>query len=163
MSHKTRKFAGIIASIAVGLSLLGAGTYASFTDSATATQNLDVMAKFGITLSNPTGGAVLASDHSVTWSDGPITASAAGSKPFGYTINNASSAGPVHVVVTAALGANTPAEFSDALGTPVGGTVYDIPSGGSQVVAGAGLKWTELNSNDLGKSASITYTISATG
>ena len=42
MSHKTRKFAGLIASVAVGISLLGAGTYASFTDSATATDNIAV-------------------------------------------------------------------------------------------------------------------------
>lgn len=166
MSHKARKFAGLIASIAVGVSLLGAGTYASFTDSATATDNIAV-GTFGVAISAAPANAVLAPQgctlaalncKSVTLDSGLIKSSAAGSALLPFTVKNVGQAdATVSIAQTAASGLT--GHFSDAL-TPVAPKL--LHQGDTQDYSG-GIAWSVLDSGDLSSNHSVTYTVSATG
>jgi Camelysin metallo-endopeptidase len=153
---KSRKLAGLIASIAVGIGLLGGGVYATFSDAGTATENLKV-GTFGITVTSSTPGAVVVNSgttHTVTLDAGTLMKSDAGSAPLAFTVNTTGTI-PVNVHV----GVSTPtAPFTSILNPPA--DVVLNPSNLKQDYAG-GLQWPALTNADLGKNTSVVYTISA--
>lgn len=173
MSHKSRKIAGVVASAAAGIGLLGGGTYAAFTDSATATDNVSV-GTFGIAVSIPStlppGVTETLNGNNVTCGlTTAILSSAAGSAPCTFTVKNAAGKTiPANVTVTSDLG--SPAfsaqvngaanEFSDIFpDSGQSGAKTLVPSGG--LTYNGGIKWGALDSHALGQSQSVTYTISA--
>lgn len=149
---RTRKVAVLAALAALALLLTGAGLRAAFTDSATATQNVSV-GTFNIDVTAEAPAIVDLGAGTVTLDSGVLMSSAAGSKPFAFTVT---STGSIPVRVSVAPSA-LPAPFSDMLGAvaPV-----DLAQGESHVF-NAGIQWTELGNDQLGDAVSITYTITA--
>jgi hypothetical protein len=75
---KPRKIAGVLASVGVGVSLMGAGVYATMTDGASAVQNISV-SKLACTLSSNPNVAITSNGHTATLNWSEIDASAASS------------------------------------------------------------------------------------
>ena len=158
------KLGRIITTLAVGgaaIALIGTGVASSFTDSATAKDNISV-GTFGISISSTTAGAVVTNSgvigsdvHTVVYTAPTIQSSAAGSAPLEFTITNTGSM-PASVSVVSSDGFAAP--WSDMFVNP-----------GTQVIAvgghfdyNGGMAWTALGNADLGSSHSVTYTITAT-
>jgi predicted ribosomally synthesized peptide with SipW-like signal peptide len=149
---KARRIAALVAIGALALGLTGAGLYASFTDSATATQNVSV-GTFNIDVTADAPAIVDLDAGTVTLDSGTLLSSAPGSKPFTFTVTSTGTI-PVSVTIAAsALGA----PFSDLL-TDVGPAL--LAEGESHVFNG-GIAWTELFNQNIGQNVSITYTITA--
>ncbi len=137
------------------IGLIGAGVGATFTDSATATENISV-GTFGIALSTTTVGAVVVDSHHVTFTCPTILSSAPGSCPLSFTVT---STGSIPATVTVSSVVTGDSSFTNSM---VGGGTPVLLS--SPHTYSGGLQWTNpLTNADLGQSASITYTISATG
>lgn len=179
MSPKTRKIAGVIASMAVGISLLGAGTYASFSQSATATDKIKVgtmvaditSTASGATFMNAGGGAC---DHTIAnpctqvtldTSANPIQSSAANptGQPLPFKVNNIGGVtfSKVHVVSSDNLASVGSGAFSDLLPNPVADQTNIAPGAAASYTGG--IKWTELQTADEGQSVSVTYAVTVTG
>jgi predicted ribosomally synthesized peptide with SipW-like signal peptide len=149
---RTRKIAAWVAAGALALGLTGAGLYASFTDEATATQNVSV-GTFNIDVTAEDPAVVDLVAGTVTLDSGTLLSSAAGSRPFAFTVT---STGTIPVSVTVAASA-LPAPFSDLL-TDVGPVLL---SQGQSHVFNGGIAWTELGNPNIGQAVSVTYTITA--
>lgn len=149
---RTRKVAMLAALAALALLLAGAGLRAAFTDSATATQNVSV-GTFNIDVTAPAPAVVDLAAGTVTLDSGTLLSSAAGSRPFAFTVT---STGSIPVSVTVAASA-LPAPFSDLL-TDVGPVL--LAQNESHVFNG-GIAWTELGNPNIGQNVSIVYTITA--
>lgn len=152
-----RKFAGILASVGVGFALLGSGVYASFTQTATATDNIAVGTQ-AIQIVSSTPGAVVTNSgatHTVTYTAPTIQSSAPGTAPLDFQINNTGSM-PITVTVASSDGFTAP--WSDMFVNP-GPKV--IAAGGSFDYTG-GIQWSTLGTSDEGSNHSVTYTITAT-
>jgi hypothetical protein len=121
---KTRQIAGVLAGVGVGVSLLGAGVYASYTDSATATANVGV-GSFGCQVSSP-GGLVSSDGKSVTVNNPGILSSASGNAETTAMVTNTGSI-PAVVHWTEAI---TPAQ-SSGLWQPQGDMGYATGSTGN--------------------------------
>lgn len=147
-----RKIATLLVALGLTLGLLGAGISATFTDSATANMSVSV-GTFNIDLSSSTPGAVV-NGGNVSFTVPSLQSSAAGSAPFVFTVTSTGSI-PALIHVTATTPA---APFTDALGPVADFTLTQ----GQAHVFNAGLAWPELFNGDLGKSAAVTYTVSAT-
>ena len=149
-----RKFAGLLMAFGLTVGLVGNGVGAAFTDTATAVANINV-GTFGISLTTTTGTVSL-DGKTVTCTAVSIQSSAAGTAPCSFTVTSTGSINP-----TITITASTPA----ALGTdPVMG-IGTLPAPfvlSSPYTFNGGLSWGELDNSALGKSSSITYTISAT-
>jgi predicted ribosomally synthesized peptide with SipW-like signal peptide len=165
MSHKARKFAGLIASIAVGISLLGAGTYASFQANANATDTVKV-GSFAIHVASSTPGAVVVNSgatHTVTLdtSSSPILSSGASQQALDFQVIND---GAIPAKISVSSGDGLTGHFSDLLPNPIADVTLD-PAGGTTPAHDytGGIKWSALDNTDLGQSHSVTYTITATG
>jgi predicted ribosomally synthesized peptide with SipW-like signal peptide len=153
----TRKSAALIATAGLSLMLVGAGLSASFTDSGVVSQSVAV-GTFQIELSTADTSAVISADKkSITFTAPAIVSSAPASAPIAFTVKNVGSI-PVSLHVEAAV--SGPAKFT-ALGGPIA-DVVGLVQGATHDYAG-GLQWSELVNDDLGRTVSITYTISATG
>jgi hypothetical protein len=148
----TRRFAAILAVLALTVGLVGAGISASYSDSATAIQNIAV-GTFGCDIDTDVEGAVVINDNdvsSVTFTAPEIQSSAASSIAFPFTVNSFGSI-PLTVQVTM----TTPvAPFTSTLVAPA--DVY-LNQNESHLYAG-GLQWPMLVNADLNKTATITYT-----
>ncbi len=151
--RKARKIAMVLASMALGVSLIGVGVNASFTSAATATDKIQV-GQFGVQISSTTPGAVL-SGNTITLNGATIQSSAAGSQPLEFTITNT---GTMPALLHVASSDGMVAPFSDML-SPVPGDVT-IPVGGHQDYNG-GIQWGALGNAQLGQAVSITYTVTA--
>lgn len=149
---RTRRIAALIGVAALVLGLTGAGLYAQFTDSATATQNVSV-GTFNIDVTAPAPAVVDLAAGTVTLDSGTLLSSASGSKPFSFTVT---STGTIPVSVTVAASA-LPAPFGSML-TDVGPVLL---SQGQSHVFNGGIAWTELENENIGQAVSITYTITA--
>ena len=156
-----RKIAGVLVGLGLIVGLMGAGIGATFTDTATATTNITV-GTFGIQISSSTGGAVIDTvglggwNHSVTYGCPTVNQSTSGTCPLQFTVTNMGSM-PATITVAAALGNGSDAAFS-AIAVAAGPTL--IPVGG-HVDFNGGVQWGTLVNSDLGKTASVVYTISA--
>ncbi len=147
-----RKIATLLVALGLTLGLLGAGISATFTDTATGTMTVSV-GTFNIDLSSSTPGAVV-SGGNISFTVATLQSSAPGSAPFVFTVTSTGSI-PALIHVTATTPA---APFSDVLGPVADFTLTQ----GQTHVFNAGLSWPELFNGDLGKSATVTYTVSAT-
>ncbi len=146
---KTRKFATLLATAGLSLTLIGAGLGATFTDSATAGVTVQV-GTFNIDITSAQGTVV---GNTVTFAVPTIQSSAAGSAPFAFTVTSTGSIPAlIHVTTTGPA-----APFVDMLG-PVAD--FTLTEGESHVFNG-GLDWPELFNGQLGQSYSVTYTIEA--
>jgi hypothetical protein len=158
-----KKLVGLFSMAALSLTLVGAGLSATFTDSGAATLDVEV-GSFNIDLTAPVGQGIVScppgipgqneTTCSVTYDAGTLLSSAAGSKPFVFTVTSTGSI-PALIHVSATV---PDAPFTDVLG-PVGD--FTLTQGQSHEF-NAGLQWSELGNLNLGTTASITYTISAT-
>ena len=145
-----RKIAGLVAAFGLTLGLLGSGISATFTDQATAGMTIQV-GTFDIDITSAQGTV---SGSIVTFSAPDIQSSAAGSAPFAFTVTSTGSIPAlIHVISTSPA-----APFTDKLGSVAD---FTLTQGESHVFK-AGLDWPELSNAALGKTVSITYTISAT-
>jgi predicted ribosomally synthesized peptide with SipW-like signal peptide len=174
MSSKTRKFAGVIASIAVGISLVGAGTYASFSDSAQATDKIAV-GTMGVSIDPasvpaaavlaPSGclGTLTSKCTSVTLdtSATPITSSAAGSQALPFKVKNVGNIAinALHIVSAPSGMTYTGSPFSDMLNPVPADQGLAV---GAEASFNGGISWTALGNGDEGKTVSVQYTVSAT-
>lgn len=155
-----RKIAGLVMAFGLAIGLVGSGVGASFMDTATAVANINV-GTFGVQISSSTSGAVIDTvglggwNHSVTYACPAVQSSAAGTCPLQFTITNM---GSMPATITVAAVTSGDASFT-ATAVAAGPTV--IPVGGHVDFTG-GLSWGVLVNSDLGKSASVTYTITAT-
>jgi hypothetical protein len=147
-----RKTAALLVALGLTLGLLGAGISATFTDSATGAMTVSV-GTFNIDLSTSTPGAVV-SGGNISFTIPTLQSSAAGTAPFAFTVTSTGSI-PALIHVTATTPA---APFTDMLGSVAD---FTLAQGQTQVFD-AGLSWPELFNGDLGKSATVTYTVSAT-
>jgi hypothetical protein len=147
-----RKIVTTLVALGLTLGLFGAGISATFTDNATADMSVSV-GTFNIDLSTSTPGAVVTGGN-ISFIVPTLQSSAAGSVPFAFTVTSTGSI-PALIHVTATTPA---APFTDMLGTVADFTLTQ----GESHVFDAGLSWPELVNDDLGKSATVTYTVSAT-
>ena len=160
IDSKMRRVAAGLAIAGFGLSLLGAGVGAVFTDSGSATENINV-GTFGISVSSTTAGAVVVNGgngvHTVTYSAPTIQSSAAGSAPLNFTVTSTGSASATVNVSCVMSGDPT---FTDLFGAQAPVTL--ATSGSSHTYTG-GISWPVLTNADLGQSATDTCTITANG
>jgi predicted ribosomally synthesized peptide with SipW-like signal peptide len=152
-----RKIAGLFAGFALAVGLIGAGVSASFTDSVTAQQNINVGTfSCGITTASTgaTFGAVdaLGYAHSVSYTAPTIMSSIAGSAPFSFTVKNTGSIPDVLTVATSAVSA----PFS-IIGAPF--AAVPLAAGASHLYS-TGVSWAELGNGNLGASGAVTWTVS---
>lgn len=142
-----RKIAGLAAGFALTVGLIGAGVGAQFTDQVQAVQGVQV-GTFSCAISSQTGTV---SGKTLTYNT-DITSSAAGSSALSFKVTNTGSIPAALQISETALAA----PFSSMLATPVAPVVL---AGGAFTTYNAGIQWPELTTLDLGKSASITYTV----
>jgi hypothetical protein len=152
-----RRFTASLATFALVLGLFGAGISATFSDSATAqmtvhvgTFNIDMTSAQGVVACSPGPAPAVCT---VTYDAGTILSSAAGSKPFAFTVTSTGSI-PALIQVAASSPA---APFADLLAPTADFTLNQ----GESHVFNAGLSWSELSNAQLGMDVSITYTITA--
>lgn len=146
----TRRFATLLATAGLSLTLIGAGLSAEFTDNATAEVGVQV-GTFGISIDSAQGTVT---GSTVYYDAGVIQSSAPGSRPFAFTIANIGSMPTTVSIAGTAVG---PAAFS-AVAPPAS---FTLAPGESRLVNG-GIQWTELSNGDLGLTASVSYAITAT-
>jgi predicted ribosomally synthesized peptide with SipW-like signal peptide len=143
-----RKIAGLAAAFSLAMGMVGSGVSAAFTDQVTAVQNVNV-GTFACSISSDTGTV---NGKTLTYSP-EITSSAAGSSPFSFTVTNT---GVIPAVLQFSQ-TTLAAPFSSILATPVAPVTL---AGGASTTYNAGMQWPELGMADLGKTHSITYTVS---
>lgn len=150
-----RKAAAFLAAFALTVGLIGAGVGASYSDSATAQQNVSV-GTFGIEVASTVPGAVVSPDkHSVTFAAPMIVSSAASGVQFPFTVKSTGSV-PVNITISQTLPL---APFTSLLMSPV--TNVLLGQGETHEYLG-GLQWPMLVNADLAKVTGITYTAAAT-
>lgn len=149
-----RKAAVTLAMGGAALTLVGVGVGASFTDMATATENISV-GTFALQLSATQSGVTVVNDHTITYS-APLITSSTGTAPMAFTVKDNGTIAMTSVTITAAL---TGDSSITSLAVPA---PFSLAPGASQVV-NVGLTWTNLVNADLGQGATVTYTISAIG
>src|SRR5664280_839827 len=153
-----RKTVGLLTGFALAVGLIGAGVSASFTDSVTAQENINVGTfSCGITATSAGGqlGAPGANGyaHSVTYTAPTIMKSDPGSAPFSFTVLNVGSIPDVLTVATSPV-LSTPWSIIGAPFAPVA-----LASGASNVY-NTGVSWTELVNAQLGAHFTVTWTVS---
>ena len=153
-----RKIAGLLAGFALAVGLIGAGVSASFTDSVTAQQNINVGTfSCGITTASTgaTFGAVdkLGYAHSVSYTAPTIGKSDAGQAPFSFTVQNT---GSIPDVLTVATSAVTTPPWS-IIGAPFAPVAL---AAGASHPYNTGVSWTTLDNSNLGTSGTVTWTVS---
>jgi predicted ribosomally synthesized peptide with SipW-like signal peptide len=147
-----RKLVGLLAGFALAVGLIGAGVSASFTDSVTAQENINV-GTFSCAITLPSAGTLSNENHTLTYDAGAIDSSAAGSAPLTFTVKNTGSIAQVQTIASAWTG-NLPANFTDMLTAGA----QTVPGGDSHTY-NAGITWSALDNSALGKSGSIKYTV----
>jgi Big-like domain-containing protein len=152
---RKRNLAMLLALLGLAVGLIGWGVSASYSDSATAAQNVNV-GTFGISISSTTAGAVVVnsgSTHTVTFDAGTLQSSAAGTAPLAFRVTGTGTI-PAWIHVTQTTPA---APFVSLLAAP-----GDVRLGNGQFQDyAAGLSWPMLVNADLGKNTTIVYTIGA--
>jgi len=151
----------MLAAGGLGVGLIGSGVRAAFTDSATATESVNV-GTMGILIASSTSGAVVVNSgpvnggtHTVTYAAPTIQSSVAGSSPLDFKVTNN---GSMSIVVTVVSSDGFVAPWADNFTNPGPQT---LAAGASYDYTG-GIKWSTLGNSDLGSSHSVTYTITAT-
>jgi predicted ribosomally synthesized peptide with SipW-like signal peptide len=156
LSHVSlRKAAALLGTLAVAVSLIGAGVSATFTDQVTAQEDINV-GTFECRITEPvTPGAIIAGDaKSVTYTAPTIMSSDPGSAPFMFTVANTGSIPAVLTVTTSSVSA----PFS-VIGYPFAPIALAYPG---TYTYNTGVQWTELSNDNLGQSGSVTWTVHCT-
>ncbi len=153
LSKRTALF---LATGAGALGLIGAGVGASFTASATANEGISV-GTFGLVVASTTAGTISGDGLSVSYTVPAIQSSAAANAEFNITVKDTGSiaASNVHVAITTQTGDAT----FQSIALPAD---FNLAAGATSAPLTLGLVWPALQNTDLGQSASITYTITAT-
>jgi hypothetical protein len=153
-----RKTAGFLAVAGLLVGTLGSGVGASFIDSVTGTENINV-GTFQCIITSSTQGQVSGDNKSVTY-NAPAITSSAGSAPFDFTVQNNGS-------IPMALSVSAPAWAGGLDGSFSGISPTVAPStflaAGESATVSTGIQWTGLDNNDLGDSGSATWTVSCGG
>jgi predicted ribosomally synthesized peptide with SipW-like signal peptide len=151
-----RKLAGLAAGFALAVGLIGAGVSASFTDSVTAKENINV-GTFSCGITTATTGATygaidaLGYAHSVSYTAPTIMSSAAGTAPFFFTVKNTGSIADVLTVSTSPV--SSPWSI-------IGAPFTAVPlSAGASTTYNTGVSWTALDNSNLGQTGTITWTV----
>lgn len=142
----------VVAGLIVGL--LGSGIGASFIDSLTATENIEV-GSFSCRIINPSDGTIAGDLKSVSYDAPDINSSAAGSAPFSFTVQNNGSIDQLLTVSKTGQTGNLTSKFTDMPASP---SPVSLPAGGTVVIT-TGIQWTELDNTDLGRFGSMVWTI----
>lgn len=154
----TNRIAAAIASVALGVALVGGGVYAAYSDTATATDSVAVGAMdIAVSSSNPS--AVVVNDstgathaHTVSLTNPDIASSLAGSSALPFTVTSTGKIpAKIHVEQTTPV-----APFTSLLAPPIADVTLN--QGEHHDYAG-GLSWPALANADLSKTATITYNI----
>ncbi len=145
-----RKLATLLVALGLTFGLIGAGVAATFSDSVTATQNIEV-GTLACEISHTTAGVISSNHKSVTYDAPKILSSAAASAPFTFTVQSTGDIpAKLHVTQT------TPgAPFTSILASPADVVLQQNDTHAYT----AGLQWGPLGNDDMGDSASITYTV----
>lgn len=146
-----RKTAGLLMAFGLVVGLIGTGLGASFVDQVTATENIEV-GTFGCQIIDGDGTIT---GSTITYDAPPITSSAAGEAPFTFTVENFGSI-PQELTITASAGGTLDSSFTAMTLVPASPVVLGASA---NQVFNTGIQWTELNSNDLGDSGSVTWTV----
>jgi predicted ribosomally synthesized peptide with SipW-like signal peptide len=146
-----RKLAGLAAGFALAVGLIGAGVSASFTDSVTAKENINV-GTFQCKIVNPSMGNVSTDGKSLVYTAPTIMSSAPGSAPMTFTVQNTGSIADVLTVATSPV--SGPWSIINAPFAPV-----SLAAGGTHLYS-TGVSWTELDNSNLGQSGTFTWTVS---
>ena len=146
-----RKLAGLAAGFALAVGLIGAGVSASFTDSVTAKENINV-GTFQCKIVDPSMGNLSADGKSLVYTAPTIMSSAAGSAPMTFTVQNTGSIADVLTVATSPV--SGPWSIINAPFAPV-----SLAAGGTHLYS-TGVSWTELDNSNLGQSGTFTWTVS---
>ncbi len=164
----TNKLVGVLACMGVGLGLMGAGVYASYSDSATASQSIDVSGQFACALSSTDHNWVISPDgHTATLDWGTLNSSSnqPGASPL-YSDLTIANTGSIPEVVkwTVTHGGTIDFQPTGRMGYTAGspdmtgaGNNVQLAPGASQNYTNLGFQWAELTNADLGKSASVSY------
>ena len=149
-----RKVAGLLAAFGITVGLIGSGVGAAFQGQVTANEDISV-GTFSCQIVDPSMGTISADHTSVTYTVPPITSSAAGSAPFSFTVKNTGSITQVLTVGAPTQGGALGGDFSamPASPSPVG-----LAAGASQVIT-TGIQWSTLTNDDLGRTGSMTWTV----
>jgi hypothetical protein len=129
------------------------GSGAAFLKSVTAQEQIQVGTfECLIVAASPAEAVIAADGKSVSYVAPTINASAPGSAPFAFTVQNTGSIPQTLTVATSA----TSAPFS-IIGAPFAARA--LAANGSTVYA-TGVQWTELNNDNLGAEGTVTWTVS---
>lgn len=150
-----RKLAGLLAALGLVAGVLGSGLGAQFLDSVTGTENISV-GTFSCRIITPSDGVIAVDQKSVTYTAPTIGSSLPGNAPFSFTVQNNGSIGQVLTVAMTGQSGNLGGHFSAMPATP---SPVTVAAGGSQLVT-TGIQWTALTNDDLGRSGSMTWTVS---
>lgn len=146
-----RRIAGLLAAFGLTLGLIGGGVGAVFTDTLTATENINV-GTFACVINDATPGAIIAGDRkSVSYTAPTINSSAAGNAPFFFEVSNAGSIAANLTVSTSPVSA----PFS-IIGAPF--AAVPLPVAGTHTY-NTGVSWGALTNANLGTSGSVTWTV----
>ena len=150
-----RKLAGLLAALGLVAGMLGSGLGAQFLDSVTGTENISV-GTFSCRIITPSDGVIAVDQKSVTYTAPTIGSSLPGNAPFSFTVQNNGSIGQVLTVAMTGQSGNLGGHFSAMPATP---SPVIVAAGGSQLIT-TGIQWTALTNDDLGRSGSMTWTVS---
>ena len=149
-----RKLAVVLAAFGLVVGAIGSGVGAQFLDSVTGTENISV-GTFACQIVSPSDGTIAGDGKSVTYTAPTINSSAAGNAPFSFTVKNTGSINQVlTTAMTSQLG-NLGGYFSPMPATP---SPVTLAAGASQAIT-TGIQWTELPNDALGRSGSMTWTV----
>ena len=159
MSYKSRKVVGALASVAVGVGLLGGGVYATLADSVAATDSVNVANGVACSLSTTDTNAVV-NGNSITINVPEIQVWT-GSYLHDVTVKNSGS-GSVLVNWTAtpqiSMAGGGDIQNTLATSSPTMTNNITLAGGASQKYTSVGVKWESLQNQDEGATAQIVYT-----
>ena len=160
--YRPRKVATVLASLGLGVALVGVGVRASYTAGASAIDNANV-GQFGCTVSSTDPNAVV-NGNSVTITNPPLTSSASGNLLTSISVQNTGTM-PAVVHWTEATGgtiawqpAGRMGYASGTSGDPLSTDLTLQPNASHTYTNGVGFMWAELTNADIGQTATVTYT-----
>jgi hypothetical protein len=166
--RKARMFAALMTVAALGVGLIGYGVHAAFTSAGTATATvavgtfaLDIPAGVANATYGPTGCAhTLASPCTTITVSEPAITTSTGSDPLSFTIANLGTIPATSVSLVAADTFSSGA-FTDLYTALPSGLSSGLAAGATSPAITGGIGWSALGNGDLGKTESVTYTVTA--
>lgn len=160
MSYKSRKVAGALASVAVGVGLLGGGVYATLADSVAATDSVNVANGVACSLSTTDTNAVV-NGNSITIAVPEIQAYAGNYLHNVKVTNSGSSTILVNWTATPHITMPSGSGYIDNTLTTSNPSMANnviIASGANQNYTDVGVVWGSMQNEDKGATAQVVYT-----